>query len=93
MDFNVFGPPTETLLFEDWDELLDLYDFNQEQQAENQQIPDQIEFRIVESQHGIQPTIASASRMPFDFSCANDFDKIKELAQLQQQQEDDEDDD
>ena len=81
IDFNVFGPPTEPLLFE-WDELLDIANDLSEVGEGTETAPE--EFRIIEDQCGVQPSLSAVSRVPFDFVDVQNIDKIRDLIAQQE---------
>jgi hypothetical protein len=64
VDFNVFGEPTESKLF-DWEEIETLKEF---------------EFRIVENKIAkIQPNLSMYSRLPYDLLDVQNEEKMKDL--------------
>ena len=77
VDFNPFGPTTDSLLF-DWDDL-------------NTKVPnteEKIEFRFIEDDAGIQPTGLRHYSIPTDFvdlATGSDPHKLMDFLQLQQQ--------
>jgi hypothetical protein len=65
VDFNVFGEPTETKLFETWEEIENLKEF---------------EFRIVDNKIAkIQPNLSMYSRLPYDLLDVQNEEKMKDL--------------
>lgn len=66
MDFNVWNPNTESLMF-DWDELTP------------QPSWEGVDFRIVENQSSIRPTLAMTNRLPADLVDVSNGPAIEDL--------------
>lgn len=75
VDFNVFGRPTNLLLFESWEEIIAIQNYD---------------FRIITSRYEELPDEAAFSRGPIDVSFAPDFSKFMNICRQQQQEEIDE---
>lgn len=85
LDFNPYGPVTDSLLFS-WDELLQ-DDLVQEDTELQCQVP---EFRCIEDAGGVQPNPYSTYAVPKDFvdiSSGQDPEKLMELLKLKIEQE------
>ena len=80
LDFNVFGKPTNPLLF-DWDE--DFIDTLVMVHSGNKLYSS----RIIEHQSQVLPSEAGVSRGPIDVSLAPDFYQFMNICRLQNQQE------
>ena len=80
VDFNPFGPTTDSLLF-DWDEL-------KEEHALLNREENGFHFRYIENDAGIQPSGLRHYSIPTDFvdlSTGSDPHKFMDFLQLQQQ--------
>ncbi len=86
VDFNPFGPPTDGILFS-WEELRDVGGTFNEQQ--------EMEFRFVEDETGIQPNGLGQYSVPVDMvhlSTGQDPHKLIDFLKLQQTQQAKDDD-
>ena len=81
IDFNPFGEPTSSLLY-DWNDLIAFYN--------NGTIPDEL-LRIVENRSELLQSTAGMSRGPIDVVQAPDFHLFKEICKLQAEENDDSD--
>ncbi|RYG97880.1 hypothetical protein EON65_52210 [archaeon] len=79
LDFNPFGEPTCSLLF-DWAELL--------QHAES--APQSSLVRVVESQAEVLQSTAGRHRGPVDVHLAEDFSRFLEVCKQQRKEEEEE---
>jgi hypothetical protein len=76
LDFNVFGSPTSSLLF-DWEE-----DFINSSMIRAE---DYIDFRVIEHAGSVRPHEAGRYRGPIDVTLAPDFSSFMQICRQQQQ--------
>lgn len=93
VDFNVFGPPTNALLFE-WSELLFTMAVNNSvSDGDGHAILNTIDYRVVQGKSEALPSEAGLYRGPIDASLSKDFPNFISLCKQQALQDSDEDSD
>lgn len=87
IDFNVFGPPTNSLLF-DWNELV------QKNIALSLDFTDVelVEYRVVLSSADVLSSEKGLHRGPIDVAMSSDFSNFMKICQRQQLEDSDDED-
>ena len=86
IDFNVFGAPTNSLLF-DWNELIQK-NINSADKVD----VELIEYRVVNSPTDVLSSEKGTHRGPIDVTLSSDFNDFMRICEQQQMEDTDEDD-